>query len=119
MSIKKLVNRADIKGINSPTKRLSWGEWFRGYMMRGESEEIMWSGEKLTLCVMHVGSNWAKKERVFWVLREKRFYYEMEVDSLNWKGEREFLLPWGLIEVIKREVIEDLEMRKKLMGGEL
>lgn len=114
-----MIKRSDVKRINSPAPRLDWCEWFKGYMMRGECEEFMWRGNKLSLHVFHVGSNWAKKDRVFWVLKEKKFYYEMEPYSFNWKGEKDFLMPWDLIEVLKKKVIEDIEMREKLAGMEI
>lgn len=117
MSIENLVKRADIKGINSPASGLYWNEWFRGYMMRGECEKIMFKGDTFSLHVFHVGRNWAKRDRVFWVLREKRYFYEMDIDSFSWKGEKDFLLPWDLIDLMKKKVLEDLEMREKLAGA--
>jgi len=88
-------------------------------MMRGDSEEFIWRGDKLSLHVFHVGSNWAKKQRVFWVLKEKRYYYEMNPESLNWKGDKELLMRWDLKEVHKKKVIEDLEIREKLTGSKI
>ena len=117
MSTKNLVKRADIEKINSPAPWLKWDKWFEGYMMRGDSEKISYLGDVYTLEVFHVGNNWSKHVKVFWVLREKRLFYEMSVDSLNWKGEKRFLLPWDLIEITKEKVLEDLRMREKLKGS--
>ena len=117
MSVENLVVRADIERINTPSPRLYWGKWFEGYMMRGESEKIRFGGETYTLEVFHVGTNWAKREKVFWVLREKRYFYEMDINSFNWKGEKSFLLPWDLIKVTREKVLEDLAMREKLKGS--
>ncbi len=114
----KMINRSDVRRINSPY-RLDWCEWFKGYMMRGDCEEFMWRGNKLSLHVFHVGNNWAKHQRIFWVLKEKKFYYEMNPESFHWKGEEDFLMPWDLIEVLKKKVIEDIEMREKLTGVEI
>jgi len=117
MSIENLVKRADVTRINSPSPILYWNKWFEGYMMRGECEKIRFGGETYTLEVFHIGCNWAKKERVFWVLREKRYFYEMKPYSYNSKGEKRFLLPWDLIEITKEKVLEDLRMRDKLEGS--
>jgi hypothetical protein len=114
-----MIKRSDIRRINSPSPRLDWCEWFKGYMMRGECEVIMWRGDKLSLHVFHVGNNWAKKERVFWVLKEKKYYYEMNPESFNQKGEKDFLLPWDLIDALKKKVIEDLVNRELLAGSKI
>lgn len=119
MSIENLVKRADIEGINAPASTFYWSKWFEGYMMRGESEKIRFGGETFTLEVIHIGRNWAKREKVFWVLREKRYFYELALDSYNWKGEKGFLLPWDLIEELKKKVIDDLELREKIKGAEI
>ena len=117
MSVENLVKRADIERINATSPFLKWDKWFEGYMMRGESEKIRFGGETYTLEVFHVGRNWAKREKVFWVLREKRYFYEMGIDSFNHKGEKSFLLPWDLIKVTREKVLEDLAMREKLKGS--
>ena len=116
MSTKNLVVRADISGINAPTS-FYWNKWFEGYMMRGESEKIRFMGETYTLEIFHVGPNWSKNDRAFWVLREKRYFYEMSLESYKWKGEKDFLLPWDLIEKTKEKVLEDLAVREKLKGS--
>jgi hypothetical protein len=117
MSIENLVKRASVSGINSPSSVLYWSKWFEGYMMRGECEKIRFGGETYTLEVFHIGNNRARKERVFWVLREKRYFYEMKPYSYNSKGEESFLLPWDLIDRVKEGVLKDLNVREELKGS--
>ena len=74
-------------------------EWFRGMMFRGEKVEVV---DGVTLEVVHVGENWARRERVHWASREREdLVYEMV-----WGGD---LKPWELIEELLKVVRDDLE----------